>query len=227
MHRLTIIETILRDRGPFFNEIRDGVNVREKITSMLISSIAFLAIYGAVLGASHSLPQTLSSTVKLPLLFILTFFICAPSLHFFNVLFGSRQSAAQTIALVLTGISTTSVLLFSLAPITLFFLISSNEYYFYKLLNVVFFAGSGLLGMVFLRQGMRIVTEGEGADGIHTRRLIFAMWVFLYGFVGLQMAWTLSPFIGYPDKPFMLFKQVGGNVYADILESFLQLLGGW
>jgi hypothetical protein len=226
MDHLIIIESILRNRNLFFSEIRDRKAVRGKIIAMLISCLVFLAGYGAVMGAAHSLPQTIASFVKLPTLFLATLAICAPSLHFFNVLFGSNQTAAQTIALILTAISTTAVLLFSLAPITLFFLLSSSEYVFFKLLNVVFFVIAGGLGVMFLQQGMRIVTETEddGANGIRTRRLIFFIWVVLYGFVGSQMAWTLRPFIGQPDKGFILFSHSGGNFYTDVLESIRELL---
>ncbi len=131
----------------------------------------------------------------------------------------------QTLALILTAIATTSVLLFSLAPITFFFLISTSQYDFFKLLNVVFFAISGFLGIYFLRQGIEIVTEREDeAEGIKTRRLIFMIWVFLYAFVGSQMAWTLSPFLGDPSLPFILLTQRGGNFYADVLNSIGMLI---
>ena len=46
----------------------------------------------------------------------------------------------------------------------------------------------------------------------------------MYAFVGTQMAWTLSPFMGAPNHPFMLFVQ-GGNFYADVINSLRQLLG--
>lgn len=227
MHYLTVVESILRNRDLFFSEIRDGKAVHKKSFAMLVSCFIFLAGYGAVMGAAHGIPQTVLSLIKLPTLFLATLAICAPSLHFFNVLFGSNQTASQTIALILTAISTTAVLLFSLAPITLFFLLSSSGYVFFKLLNVVFFVISGGMGVVFLRQGMRIVTETEEDDAntVHTRRLIFLIWVVLYGFVGSQMAWVLRPFIGQPDKDFILFSHAGGNFYTDVLESLRTWLG--
>jgi hypothetical protein len=224
MNNLTIVETILRNRGEFFSEIRDGTQIRQKIRAMLISCFVSMAVYGVVMGAGHSPLQALSSFIKLPILFLLTFAICAPSLHFFNILFGSKQTLSQTIALILTAISTTSVLLFSLAPITLFFLLTSSQYQFYKLLNVVFFAIAGFLGVVFLQQGMRIVTEREDDDGVGTRRTVFVLWVMLYGFVGSQMAWTVRPFIRPPDQPFILFSQTGGNFYTNVAESLEELL---
>ncbi|MBZ0286706.1 MAG: actin-binding WH2 domain-containing protein, partial [Anaerolineae bacterium] len=118
-----------------------------------------------------------------------------------------------------------SVLLFSLAPITLFFEISSSQYTFFKVLNVVFFAVCGLLGVFFLQDGMRIATETEDdREGLGARRLIFVLWVVLYAFVGSQMAWTLSPFMGMPDNPFVLFAQRGGNFYTDMIYSVTELL---
>jgi len=222
---LTIIETILRSRRKFFTEIRQQIDVLPKIRAMFLSSFVFLAVYGLVMGAAHSVPQAFASMLKLPILFLVTLLICTPSLHFFNILFGSRQTIGQTVALILTGISTTSVLLFSLAPITLFFEISSSEYAFFKLLNVAFFAVCGLLGVFFLQDGMKIATETEDErEGIGARRLIFVIWVVVYAFVGSQMAWTLSPFMGEPGHSFILFAQHGGNFYTDIVYSITELL---
>ena len=53
----------------YFHEIRDGVALGGKMRAMLISSLTFLALYGAVMGSTHSLWQALSSAAKLPVLF--------------------------------------------------------------------------------------------------------------------------------------------------------------
>jgi hypothetical protein len=192
---------------------------------MLLTTYLFLAIYGLVMGMGHGLLQGFTSALKLPVLILLTLAICAPSLHYLNILFGSRQSILQTLAIVLSGIATMSVLLFSFAPITLFFLITGSSYEFYKLLNVFFFALSGFLGVGFLRTGLGIVTS-TGADvGKGTRQLISLCWVLLFGFVGAQMAWTLSPFMGDPSRPYIFIAQEGGNFYTDVFHALLVLLG--
>ena len=157
----SIIEKILRNRQNYFNEIREGIELPEKMRAMLISSITFFALYGAVMGSSHSLWQTMSSAVKLPILFVATLFVCVPSLYFFSLLFGSNQSLGQNFAVILTAITVTGVLLLSCAPITLFFLLTTSQYQFFKLLNVAIFAVAGLMGIVFLYQGMKIVSGGE------------------------------------------------------------------
>ena len=221
----SIIEKILRNRYNFFNEIKDGIEVPAKMRAMLISSCTFFAIYGAVMGSTHSLWQAMSSAIKLPILFLATLVVCVPSLYFFSLLFGSNQSLGQSFAVILTAITVTGVLLLGCAPITLFFLLTApGEYQFFKLLNVAIFAVAGFMGIVFLYQGMRIVSASE-KEGAGTRKMVLFFWMFVYAFVGSQMAWTIRPFIGAPDSPFEPFRQLGGNFYANILQSIGEILG--
>jgi hypothetical protein len=224
MNDLAVIETILRNRHHFFIEIRDGVGLRQKMRAMLISSIIFLAMYGAVLGSTHSLWQALSSAAKLPILFLATLVVCSPTLYFFNVLFGSSQSLTQNVALILTAITVTSVLLLSFTPIVLFFLLTTSGYQFFKLLNVGICSVSGWMGVLFLSQGMRIVAAA-GKEGASARSNVVRLWIVLYAFVGSQMAWTLRPFIGAPSMKFELFRQLGGNFYSNIFASIGEMLG--
>ena len=224
MNNLAIIETVLRNRNRFFVEIREGVELSQKMRAMLISSIAFFALYGAVMGSTHSLWQALSSGVKLPILFLATLVVCSPTLYFFNLIFGSNQSLAQNFTLILTAITVTAVLLLSFAPIVLFFLLTTSQYQFFKLLNVGVFAISGIVGVLFLSQGMRVVSE-SGKEGVSARRSVVRLWILVYAFVGSQMAWTLRPFIGAPSMDFELFRQLGGNFYANVFASFGEILG--
>lgn len=224
MSSLTIIEAILRDRLAFFNEIRQGKGLNEKMRAMFISSIVFLALYGAVMGSTHSLWQALSSGFKLPLLFLATLIVCAPTLYFFNLIFGSNQSLSQNVALMLTAITVTAVVLLSFAPIVLFFLLTSSNYQFFKLLNVGVFSVAGVIGVLFLIQGMRLVSAG-GSDGAHARQIVVQLWIVVYAFVGSQVAWTLRPFVGAPSMKFELFRQLGGNFYTNIVASVGEILG--
>lgn len=223
MSSLTIIESILRDRRTFFAEIRQGQELKEKMRAMLISSIVFLALYGAVLGSTHSLWQASSSAFKLPLLFLATLIVCAPTLYFFNLIFGSNQSLSQNIAIMLTTITVTAVVLLSFAPIVLFFLLTSSNYQFFKLLNVGVFAAAGIIGVLFLIQGMHSVNAGQG--GAAARMTVVQLWILVYAFVGSQMAWTLRPFIGAPSMKFELFRQLGGNFYTNIFASLGEIFG--
>jgi len=221
MEAFYVIERILRDRRGFFDEIGNGDGVSRKIQSMLVSSVIFFAIYGAVMGFSNSLPQAISSAVKLPILFLITLVICLPTLYFFNLLFGSRLSLSQTLTLILTAIAVTAVLTLSFAPIALFFWLTAPHYQFYKLLNVAILTLTGFSGLSFLWQGMRHV---EGSEGARLRSLALWAWIVVYGFVGTQMAWTLRPFFGAPGLPFEIFRDLGGNFYVNVLQSIGEIL---
>ena len=150
--------------------------------------------------------------------------VCSPTLYFFNVLFGSNQSLTQNVVLILSAITVTSVLLLSFAPIVVFFLLTTSGYQFFKLLNVGIFSISGAMGVLFLSQGMHIVSAA-GRQGSSSRRIVTWLWILLYAFVGSQMAWTLRPFVGAPSMRFELFRQLGGSFYSNILVSIGELLG--
>ncbi|HEY9634727.1 MAG TPA: actin-binding WH2 domain-containing protein [Coleofasciculaceae cyanobacterium] len=220
----SVLIGLLRDRSSFLEEIRSGIQLKSKTTALLICSSIFFAIYGAIIGASHSWMQALSSAFKLPCLYLITLIICFPTLYFFNILFGSRKTAGQHFAMLLTAASVISVLLFSFAPITLFFLLSTFNYQFFKLLNVAIFAITGFIGIKFLYQGMQMLSE-EDKEGLETRMNILRFWLILYGFVGTQLAWTLRPFFGTPEAPFELFRQMQGNFYLDIVKAFGEIFG--
>jgi hypothetical protein len=52
------------------------------------------------------------------------------------------------------------------------------------------------------------------------------IWILLFGFVGTQLAWTLRPFFGDPDRPFALFRKIEGTFYMDIIRTIGHLITG-
>ncbi|AFZ23282.1 hypothetical protein Cylst_0958 [Cylindrospermum stagnale PCC 7417] len=215
---------LLRDRQIFLEEIREGVRLPSKIISLLVCSSLFIAMYGGIIGAYHGWMQALSSAVKLPALYLITLLICLPTLFFANIIFGSKRTFGQHFALVLTAVSVTSVLLFSFAPITLFFLITTKNYQFLILLNVIIFALTGFIGISSLYNATSLVLEQDN-EGSKTRQKILQSWLFLYAFVGSQLGWTLRPFFGTPDSVFQLFREREGNFYLSVFQSLGYLLG--
>ncbi|MDJ0675170.1 MAG: actin-binding WH2 domain-containing protein [Calothrix sp. MO_167.B42] len=216
--------SLLRDRQLFLEEIQQEVRLSTKIISLLVCSSLFLAVYGGIIGAYHSFMQALSSAIKLPALYLITLLICLPTLYFANVIFGSKRTFAQHFALVLTAVSITSVLLFSFAPISLFFMISTNNYQFIILLNVIIFAATGFVGIATLYKASNVVLEQDG-EGKDVRTKLIRSWLFLYAFVGIQLGWTLRPFFGTPNSTFQLFRDREGNFYLSIIQALGHLLG--
>lgn len=224
----SVLIDLLRDRHNFMAEIGKNDRVQSKITALLFSGSIFFAIYGLIMGSFSSWMQAISSAIKLPILYLMTMTICLPTLYFFNILFGSRKSFTQHLGVVMSAVASISVLLFSFAPVTLFFLISApNNYSFFLLLNVTILALTGFVGVKFLYDGMQLISEQEDEDleGKNNRTKLLRSWLFLYAFVGSQLGWTLRPFMGAPDKPFQLFRQLEGNFYQSVLNSLLNILG--
>jgi hypothetical protein len=219
----TVLISLLRDRQGFLEEIRQEVRLQSKIRSLFVTSSIFFAIYGAIIGSSHSWLQSISSTIKLPIFYLLSLIICFPTLFFFNVLFGSRSSIKQHFVVLLTAVSVISVLLFSLAPVTLFFMITTpDSYQFFKLLNVLIFGITGIFGVKFLYEGMQLLSQDDEV-GKNTRTTILRSWLFLYGFVGVQLGWFLRPFFGAPGTNFQLFRTVQGNFYLDVIHAISEI----
>lgn len=223
-NHFTVLINLLRDRHTFLEEIRQGVRLQSKIIALLVCSSLFFAIYGAIIGLSHSIPQSLSAAIKLPCLYLLSLLICLPTLYIFNIFFGSRRSLTQHFIIVLTAASVISALQLGFAPVTLFFLITTDNYQFFKLLNVAIFILTGVIGVNFLYKGMRLISE-EDTEGQGTRTKILQFWLVLYGFVGSQLGWVIRPIFGDTEQPFVLFREMQGNIYLDIANAISEVLG--
>jgi hypothetical protein len=169
---LLVIERILRDRAGIWRQIVEERDLRPLIGQMLASSALSLALYGAVLGASYGWQQSLSSLVKLPLLFLVTLAICLPTLYLFNLVFGARLSVVQAVAVIMVSITVTSVLTLAFAPISLFFLVTAQSYEFFKLLNVAILTLTAVVGLRFLTGGMRALNEHQELEA---RRAMLAV----------------------------------------------------
>ena len=169
-----IIERILRDRAGIWDQIIGERDLPRLILRMLLCSAISLAAYGAVLGASNGWLQALVSTVKLPMLFLVTLAICLPTLYLFNLVFGARLSVLQACALIMVAITVTAVLTFAFAPISLFFLITARSYAFFKLLNVAILALTALIGLRFLTSGMRALNAHVVVEAMRTHQVVAA-----------------------------------------------------
>jgi hypothetical protein len=162
-HNLLVIERILRDRDGVWRQINEQRDLGGLTLQMLTSSAVSLAIFGLVLGASNGFWQALSSMVKLPLLFLATLAICLPTLYLFNLVFGARLSMMQAVTLIMVSITVISVLTLAFAPISLFFLITAQNYEFFKLLNVCILALTAVIGLLFLTRGMAALNAYHAA----------------------------------------------------------------
>jgi hypothetical protein len=224
MNSFTILITFLRDRTLFLEEIQKAIELEEKIFALLICNSVFFAIYGSIIGSYHSWMQMLSSAIKLPALYLLTLIICLPTLYFFDIISGSKFNFSQYFALLLSAMSVISVMLFGFAPVTLFFRLSANDYYFFAFLNIVIFTITGIIGVNFFYQSV-LKMPSQDVELPQYRKNVIRSWLILYGFVGSQLGWTLRPFFGSPEKPFALFRKIESNFYLHVIQVIGKILG--
>ncbi|MGL5794050.1 MAG: actin-binding WH2 domain-containing protein [Waterburya sp.] len=236
-----ILMQLLRDRLTFFTEIEQQKNLDKKIISLLFCSSLFLALYGAIIGSTNGILQMVSSAFKLPALYLLTLLICLPTLYFFDVIFGSKRVFTQYLALLMASMAMISVMLFGFAPVTLFFRLSINDYRFFILLNLVVLSLTGIIGIKFFYRSMISLIEKEEpkqeaklvADKdnlvenklLQNRHKLIKAWLFLYGFVGSQLGWTLRPIFGSSNLPFELFREIESNFYVEVVKIIGTFLG--
>jgi hypothetical protein len=232
---------------------RGGIDIAPGRLSQIIVVLGM--VYGICMGTfavfrprGASALQLVSSMVKVPLLFYLTLFITLPSLYVFNALVGSRLTLRTIIRLLVASLGVMVTVLASLGPIVAFFSVSTTSYPFMLLFNVVVFAVSGSLGLLFLLQTLhRLSTldsqppdppgevtsesvEPAGAlDPVENRVLgkhvkrVFQIWVIVFGLVGAQMGWVLRPFIGNPDLEFVWFRGRESNFFQGVFRAFFSL----
>ena len=220
----TVLMHLLRDRSLFLKEIEESKQIDRKIISLLVCSSLFFAFYGVIIGSIQGGLQMLSSGFKLPALYLLTLLICLPTLYFLDIIFGSKRTFAQYVALLLASMSMISVMLFGFAPVTLFFRLSINDHNFFRLLNIGVFALTGIIGIKFFHKAMVALIDPE-SESLQNRRKLIKAWLILYGFVGSQLGWTLRPFFGTPGQPFALFREIESNFYIEVLKIIGKIFG--
>jgi hypothetical protein len=194
--------------------------------------------------------QILASMVKVPLLFYLTLLVTLPSLYVFNALVGSRLNFSGVVRLLIASVGVNVTVLASLGPIVAFFSVCTTSYPFMLLFNVVVFAVAGMFGLRFLLQTLHRLTlagpprpiqappssetwaEAEPTgplDPVRDRaiseqtKVVFRLWVIVFGLVGAQMGWVLRPFIGNPNLPFTFFRPRESNFFQAVVQAIEKL----
>ncbi|CAN5367296.1 hypothetical protein BH09PLA1_BH09PLA1_31400 [soil metagenome] len=139
--------------------------------------------------------QVLYSAVKLPLLLVVTFAISLPSFFVINSIVGVRRDFARVVQALLASQAVLAMVLCSFAPLTAFWYLSSDDHESHILFNAIVFAFASVAGQIVLRRRYAPLTA---AAPVHGR--LMRVWLFVYAFVGIQLAWVLRPFVGDPGR---------------------------
>jgi hypothetical protein len=199
--------------------------------------------YGACMGfyaflrhETGGLLQLLSSTLKVPALFLLTLLVTAPSLYVFSALCRSKLGPRHTVGLLLLCTAAMATVLASLGPVTVFFTLSTRSHAFIQVLNVAVFAVAGAVGLTFLRNATGAMFAGDADQesapacaSLWRRTLptrstaVFLIWIVTYALVGAQMGWILRPFVGAPNLPWEFLRETESNIFDGLVEALRYL----
>ncbi|SIO58180.1 hypothetical protein SAMN05444166_5584 [Singulisphaera sp. GP187] len=177
-------------------------------------------VYGSVMGAFGGLIwQVVYSAVKVPLLLLATLLLSLPSYLVMNTLLGLRGDIAEAVRAIAGSQATVTIVLVALAPLTVLWYASSADYYAAILFNAAMFAVASLAAQIVLARAYRPLIARSPRH-----RWLLRTWIVLYAFVGIQMGWSLRPFIGSPGAPVQFFRSgAGENAYVVVARMIVDV----
>ena len=164
------VDKLLRGEFTSSKSLRDdglAVSVRTLVLAgLVLGGIygVFMGLFGALRSEGPSVLQLVVTTVKVPLLFLLTLVVTFPSLYVASALAGFPFRSKDTLKLLLVAAVVNLALLASFGPVTGFFTLSTESYPFMIILNVMFFTIGGLAGLIFLWKALNAVFEAGDSE---------------------------------------------------------------
>lgn len=215
---------IFQDKEAYFESVSQDKQVNWIVMKQILVIFLFSFLYGVVMGSYNGFMQAIVSGLKVPVLLFMALFICFPAFYVIQYMLGSRMEFRQMITMVLSGFIVLTTIMLSFAPIVIFFMITGNNYSFLKLLHVAIFAFSGIFGMRTMIEALKFSCEKKQVYPKIGLK-IFKFWVFVFAFVGMQLAWNLRPFLGDKFQEFELFRAREGNFYLAVIQSSFDMVG--
>jgi hypothetical protein len=212
---------VFQNQEEYFRKIK-AKDTNGLIVRQIVVISVFTIFYGIIMGSYHSFLQAIVAGVKLWLLFVSTIIICFPSFYVIQLIIGSQIKLKQVLVIILSGFVMSTSVMIALSPISIFFLITGNNYYFLHLLHIAIFIFSGFFGIRLIIEALKLSCEKENIYpkiGV----TVFKVWAVIFVFVGIQMAWNLRPFMGDEGKPFAMFRHYEGNFYTAIVYAVQHL----
>jgi hypothetical protein len=187
----------------------------------------FGLIYGAVMGAFGGVEgrralQLLYSGLKVPLLLVVTFALSLPSFFVLNSVLGVRQDFPFVLRGLVATQAALTIVLASLAPFTALWYASFAGYDAAILFNAFAFGVASFAAQLLLRRWYRPLIARNPRH-----RALLRTWLVIYAFVGIQMGWTLRPFVGHPRAQTRFFREEAwSNAYVNVAEIIRNALAG-
>jgi hypothetical protein len=203
-------DELLRSTGAFRPDA-ETLPVRAALTLFAAGA----CLYGAALGSYETRAlQALCSAAKMPLLLGLSALICLPSFAVIGTVLGLRADLGRACRGLLAAQATVALALASFAPLTVLLYASGCSY------RAAIVGNGALAGQVTLRRHFRPLELRNPRHRVARR-----VWLALYIFVAIQLAWVLRPFVGSPGVPTRFLREdAWDNAYVIVAQTIAELL---
>lgn len=231
----TSVESVLHGALPGAQAFEENGSARASWSAPLCSVIVLGALYGAAMGAyglsmgaglGRGVWPMLFGALKVPILLLLTGALSLPSFFVLYTLMGLRDDFTLVLRALLATQVGLSAILASLAPLTLLCYVSlpalSSSYPIAVLWNFAMFGVASVSSQAILRFHLRPLWQ---RDARH--RSMLRAWILIYGFIGVQLAYVLRPFIGDPAHGTAFLRpDAFSNAYLALWELLRRALQG-
>lgn len=197
MNLLPTTSLLLKHQAQLFETIVQKKAKLIQVLEIILVSLISLSIFGGVM--SLSFPHwwhALDVMWKLIVLLFGTQALCLPALYVFSSIRGSRISIGQLVLCTGAGLTTTAVVLLSLAPISWFFTWSTDgDADILQAMNGLMIGFGLLFGIIFLARAFYFHhKEFKQHYPDHKSAVdILVVWLILVIVVTVQMAKKLGP----------------------------------
>ncbi|MFW9996029.1 MAG: hypothetical protein ACFFD4_28570 [Candidatus Odinarchaeota archaeon] len=221
MINLFLFERILRNKEEFYTALIEKKGLTAITRDAALSITIFGALYGATMGVWSWEPlQIAFSSLKVPLLLLISIVVVLPSFYVVNLTMGGRYSFLQLTALFLSSFSIATTILLAFVPVNLFFMITSprdtDSYFFMVLLNLIIYGFGGLISIVYLVEGVQFLGQRKEKAMTLKDLIPVAVAIGTLAFIGTQMAWFIRPWFNY--EPDFIRPETYGNFYVAVFK---------
>lgn len=220
VHRMTLTGYARFVRSFF---LRGHVDLDAQPPYLLLSLVFLSVLSGVGLGmfAGKWQPmQLVATSVKMPLMALGTLGVTWLGLVIAGRMFGFVQSS---VALFRTWFGVLLFVFFcdvAFLPITVFFALVQTDHDIVFGVNILCWGMATLFG---INRFHHILRSREPGNRFHVQYILLSL--VLMGFVGLQLAWMLRPWvsrISYADEAIPFVRSQGQNVYIEIMKTFVR-----
>jgi hypothetical protein len=206
------IELLLRSPDGLVQSLQSKEEQVGAYRASLLLIVAGTACFGAVLGTSHGLLQSLYSAIKLPAAVLLTLLLTTPAFTAITAALRRPLSAANATVLVLAAAARGSLVLLALSPVLWLAMSHGLQYHRGIMTAVLCYTLADL-------SALRMILRGVGKDW----RGRFVVLFFAAALIpaGAQSTWMLRPFMGRPSQHTLPFlRNIDGSFADSVTRSF-------